>query len=254
MNPSMIWRSNSWLIAVLATALAGCATGGSPDPRDPLEGVNRATFQFNDTLDKYALEPVAHGYVIAVPEPVRSCVGGFFGNLSDAWTAVNNALEGHVHDAGSDVNRVAVNSTVGILGCFDIASGLGIEKHKKDFGITLGTWGIGPGYYVVLPLFGPSDVRDTAGLVADFETDPVGYLYPIWQRNTLTGVRIVDQRSQLLGAGNLLEGAALDKYVFVRDGYFTRRRSQIYNGNPPDEPEDNGANPLQDPQKPAPPK
>jgi phospholipid-binding lipoprotein MlaA len=238
--------------AVLVGVLSGCATTNTADPRDPLEGLNRATFQFNDTLDKYALEPIAHGYTIVVPQPVRSCIGGVFGNFSDAWTAVNNMLEGNAHDAGSDVNRVAVNSTVGLLGCFDIASGMGLEKHHKDFGITLGTWGIGPGYYVVIPLLGPSDVRDTAGLVVDFETDPVGYLYPIWQRNTITGVRIIDTRSQLLGAGNLLEGAALDKYVFVRDGYYTRRRSQVYNGNPPDEEDDTSPNPLQTPQKPAP--
>ena len=240
-------------VAVLVGLLSGCATtSNTADPRDPLEGLNRATFQFNDTIDKYALEPVARGYANVIPQPVRSCIGGVFGNFSDAWTAVNNLLEGNAHDAGSDINRVAVNSTVGILGCFDVASGMGLDKHHKDFGITLGTWGIGPGYYVVIPLLGPSDVRDTAGLFVDFKTDPVGYLYPVWQRNTLTGVRIIDARSQLLGAGSLLEGAALDKYVFVRDGYFTRRRSMIYNGNPPDEEEDTAPNPLQTPQKPAP--
>jgi phospholipid-binding lipoprotein MlaA len=237
---------------VVLGLFSGCATSNIADPRDPLEGLNRATFQFNDTLDRYALAPVAHGYVNVVPEPIRSCIGGVFGNFSDAWTAVNNALEGNLHDAGSDVNRVAVNSTIGILGCFDPASGMGLDKHRKDFGITLGTWGVSPGYYVVLPLFGPSDLRDTVGLVVDFETDPVGYLYPVWQRNTISGVRIVDQRSQLLDASNLLEGAALDKYLFVRDGYFTRRRSQIYNGNPPDEAGDISVNPLQNPEKPTP--
>jgi phospholipid-binding lipoprotein MlaA len=233
--------------------LAGCATPGPADPRDPLESVNRATFEFNDDLDRAVLAPVARGYTYVIPEPVRDCVGNVFGNMSDAWTAVNNLLEGNPHDGGSDICRVAVNTTVGLGGCFDVASGMGLDKHKKDFGLTLGVWGFAPGPYIVLPLFGPSDLRDSAGLVVDFETDPVGYLYPTWQRNIIEGVRVIDARSQLLNAGNLLDSAALDKYVFVRDGYFTRRRSQIYNGNPPDEPDDTQPNPLQTPQQPAPP-
>lgn len=249
--------SSNCRLALAATLLvsgllSGCATTGTSDPRDPLESVNRATFQFNDGLDRVVLAPVARGYTYVVPEPVRDCVGNVFGNMSDAWTAVNNLLEGNAHDGGSDICRVAVNTTVGLGGCFDVASGMGLDKHKKDFGLTLGVWGVAPGPYIVLPLFGPSDLRDSAGLVVDIEADPLGYLYPTWERNIIEGVRIIDARSQLIGAGNLLDSAALDKYVFVRDGYFTRRRSQIYNGNPPDEPDDTATNPMQTPQQPAP--
>jgi phospholipid-binding lipoprotein MlaA len=228
--------------------LSGCAAT-SPDPRDPLEGINRGTYKFNDALDKAVLKPVAQGYNAVLPQPVRNCVGNIFGNLGDLYTGVNNLIEGYPHDAGSDVCRVAVNTTVGVLGCFDVASGMGFTKHKKDFGITLGVWGVSPGPYIVLPLFGPSDVRDTGGLVVDLYADPVGYLYPVWQRNTLEGIRLIDTRASLLGAGNLLQGAALDEYVFVRDGWFTRRRSQIYNGNPPDDAEPDADTPATNPQQ-----
>lgn len=226
--------------AASALQLAGCASTNTHDPRDPLESVNRATYAFNDTLDRAVLKPVAQGYNAIVPLPARNCVGNIFGNVSDAYTGVNNLLEGRFHDAGSDVCRVAVNTTVGVLGCFDVATGMGFQKHKKDFGITLGTWGVPPGPYLVIPFFGPSDARDAVGLVGDELADPLGYIYPVRPRNIILGVRIVDTRAQLLGASNLLQGAALDEYVFVRDGWYARRRSQVYNGNPPDDEDDNG--------------
>jgi phospholipid-binding lipoprotein MlaA len=230
------------------TFFSGCAAT-APDPRDPLEGINRATYKLNDALDKAVLKPVAQGYNAVLPQPVRNCVGNVFGNIGDLYTGVNNLLEGNAQDAATDVCRVAVNSTMGVLGCFDVASSGGLPKHKKDFGITLGVWGIGPGPYLVLPFFGPSDVRDGVGLVADLYADPIGYIYPVWQRNTIEVVRIIDTRASLLGAGNLLQGAALDEYVFVRDGWFTRRRSQIYNGNPPDEPDSDADEPGVNPQQ-----
>lgn len=222
------------LCTIGALFLSGCAVT-SPDPRDPLESINRATYKFNDALDKAVLKPVAQGYTAVLPQPVRTCVSNVFGNIGDLYTGVNNLLEGAPADAASDVCRVAVNTTVGVLGCFDVASGMGLTKHKKDFGLTLGVWGVAPGYYVVLPLFGPSDVRDGLALIPDTLADPLGYVYPVWQRNTFEVVRLVNTRASLLGAGNLLQGAALDEYVFVRDGWFTRRRSQVYNGNPPDD-------------------
>jgi phospholipid-binding lipoprotein MlaA len=232
-----------WSLCLLGIALGGCATThGAADPRDPLESVNRATYQLNDTLDKYALKPVAQGYNAVLPQGVRNCVSNVFGNIADLSTAANNLLEGNGADAVSDACRVAINSTVGVLGCFDVAAGMGFEKHRKDFGITLGVWGVPPGPYIVLPFFGPSDARDTVGLVGDLYSDPVGYVYPVWQRNTAEGVRIIELRASFIDAGNLLQGAALDEYVFVRDGYLTRRRFQIYNGNPPDEDTDDDSN------------
>jgi len=234
--------------------LAGCATNTTHDTRDPLEGINRTTYELNKKIDQTVLKPVAKAYNAVLPQPVRNCVGNVFGNISDLYTGANNLLEGRVHDAGSDVCRVAVNTTAGVLGCFDVASGMGFEKHQKDFGITLGVWGVQPGIYIVLPFFGPSDVRDSAGFVVDLYADPVGYVYPVWQRNTAEGVRIIDTRASLLGASNLLQGAALDEYVFVRDGWFSRRLSQIYNGNPPDTGDsesDSGDAPALSPEKPS---
>jgi phospholipid-binding lipoprotein MlaA len=221
---------------VAALCLGGCAsTSGPGDPRDPFEKVNRVTYSVNSNLDKYLLKPVAQGYNFILPQPVRTCVNNVFGNIGDLSTMANNFLEGNFSDAGSDACRIAINSTVGLLGCIDVASSHGFTKHRKDFGITLGVWGVSPGPYVVLPFFGPSDVRDSVGLVGDLYSDPVGYVYPVWQRNTAEGIRIIDTRASLISAGNLLSGAALDEYVFVRDGYLTRRRYLIYNGNPPDD-------------------
>jgi len=226
-------------LSVGVLVLGGCATSKGPgDARDPFESVNRATYSFNTTLDKVAIKPVAQAYNAVVPQPVRSCVANVFGNISDAYTGVNNLLEGNGADAFSDLCRVSINTTAGVLGCFDVAAGMGYDKHRKDFGITLGVWGVAAGPYVVLPFFGPSDVRDTVGLVGDLYADPVGYLYPVWQRNTAEGVRIIELRAGFIDAGNLLQGAALDEYIFVRDGYLTRRRFQIYNGNPPDDYDD----------------
>ncbi len=214
---------------------AGCASTPASDPRDPFENLNRATYKLNKTLDDAILKPVAQGYNTVLPQPVRTCVSNIFANIGDLPIAANNLLEGNIADAASDACRVLINTTIGLAGCIDVATKTGLSKHHKDFGITLGTWGVGPGPYLVLPFFGPSDLRDSAGLLVDLEIDPLGYLYPVWQRNTIEGVRIIDTRASLIGAGNLLQSAALDEYVFLRDGYLSRRRYQIYNGNPPDE-------------------
>ncbi|HEX7987439.1 MAG TPA: VacJ family lipoprotein, partial [Duganella sp.] len=145
--------------------LAGCA---GPNPRDPYESYNRAMFSFNDKVDTYALKPVATVYRDVTPSFVQTGVGNFFGNLGDAWTAVNNLLQGKGEAGMTDVTRFALNSTLGILGLFDIASEAGLQKHKEDFGQTLGTWGVSSGPYLMLPLLGPSTVRDTVALPADF--------------------------------------------------------------------------------------
>jgi phospholipid-binding lipoprotein MlaA len=217
--------------------LSGCA---GPNPRDPYESFNRAMFSFNDTVDTYALKPVATAYKNVLPSFVQTGVNNFFGNLADAWSAVNNLLQGNGQAGMSDVSRFALNSTLGIVGLFDIASEAGLQKHKEDFGQTLGVWGVPSGPYLMLPLLGPSTVRDTVALPADYKGDIWSYKEPTYIRNTGTVLRVVDARANLLDASSLLEDAALDRYEFIRDGYLQRRESQIH----PD-----GDGPMRQPKK-----
>ena len=210
--------------------LAGCA---GPNPRDPYESYNRAMFNFNDTVDTYALKPVATGYKNVTPSFVQTGVSNFFGNLGDAWTAINQLLQGNGEAGMSDVSRFALNSTLGVLGLFDIASEAGLPKHKEDFGQTLGKWGVQSGPYVMLPLLGPSTLRDTVGLPLDIVADPWSHKDPTNVRTIGSVVRVVDQRAALLDASTLLEDAALDRYEFIRDGFLQRRQSQVYDGDVP---------------------
>jgi phospholipid-binding lipoprotein MlaA len=220
----------------LAMALVGCAS--TTNPKDPLEGFNRAMFTFNDKLDKVALKPAASAYQSTLPSFVQTGVGNFFGNIGDVWTAVNNLLQGKVADGFSDIARVAINTTLGLVGLIDIGTEAGFQKHKEDFGQTLAKWGVGPGPYIVLPLLGPSTLRDTVALPVDFKGDLWLYQDPVRVRNTGSVIRIIDKRAALLDAGNLIEDAALDPYQFVRDAYLQRRLSQIYDGDVPNEKKD----------------
>jgi phospholipid-binding lipoprotein MlaA len=218
-------------IAALAFAMGACATPANP--RDPYEKFNRAMFTFNDTIDQAALKPAATAYKRVLPTFVQTGVGNFFGNLSDAWSAVNNLLQGKGQAGMSDVTRFALNSTLGIAGLLDIASEAGLHKHNEDFGQTLGTWGVPSGPYLMLPLLGPSTVRDTAALPLDFKADPWAYKKPVRWRNVGTAVRAVDQRATVLDASNLMEEAALDRYEFIRDSFLQRRASLIDDGDGP---------------------
>lgn len=219
--------------ALAASLLAGCATSGNP--KDPIEGFNRAMFAFNDGLDTVLIKPVAKGYDAVLPAPVRTGVTNFFGNIADLFIGVNNLLQGKPDQALSDFGRVVINSTIGILGLFDVATEAGLEKHEEDFGQTFGRWGVGDGAYVVIPFFGPRTVRDTVGLVLDVKADPVANLADVSARNSLLALRVIDNRADLLPADKVIEEAALDKYSYVRDGYLQRRRNLIYDGNPPRE-------------------
>lgn len=222
----------STLLAITAAGLlGGCATSGNP--KDPIEGFNRAMYAFNDAVDRAVVKPVAQGYDAVLPSPVRTGVTNFFGNIADFFIGINNILQGKPGQGASDIGRVLVNSTVGILGIFDVASEMGMEKHEEDFGQTFGHWGVGDGAYVVLPFLGPRTVRDTVGLVLDMKADPVGNIDHVPTRNTLLALRIVDTRADLLPADKVIEEAALDKYAYVRDGYLQRRRNLIHDGNPP---------------------
>ena len=213
-------------IALVAVSLiSGCAS--TSNPKDPYEGFNRAMFSFNDKVDEVALKPVATVYKTALPSFVQTGVGNFFGNIGDVWIAANNLMQGKVEDGMSDVARVMINSSFGIIGVLDIASEAGLPKHNEDFGQTLGKWGFNSGPYVVLPLLGSSTVRDTVALPADLSADPWGYKYPVHVRNLGYGARAIDRRAAALDAGDLIEAAALDKYEFVRDAYLQRRESQV---------------------------
>ena len=231
---SIAHRFKAQLLAlVLAVLVGGCATSGNQ--RDPIEGFNRTMFAFNEGLDTVLIKPVAQGYDTVLPTPVRTGITNFFGNLADLFIGANNLLQGKPDQALSDLGRVAINSTIGILGLFDVATEVGLEKHEEDFGQTFGRWGIGDGAYVVLPVFGPRSVRDTAGLVLDMAVDPVANIDHVPSRNTLAALRLIDTRADLLPADKVIAEAALDKYSYVRDGYLQRRRNLIHDGNPPRE-------------------
>lgn len=218
-------------IVLAASLLGGCATTAN-NPNDPFEGFNRAMFTVNEGLDA-VIKPIAQGYDYAAPQPVKTGIGNFFGNLWDVLTALNNLLQGKGGDGISDVGRVLVNSTIGIGGVFDVASEMGLEKHSEDFGQTLGTWGVGEGPFLYWPIIGPRTTRDTLGWVVDSYTDPVWYVNNVPLRNSMVGVRYIDMRASLLPTDKIVEQAAFDKYSYIRDAYLQYRRSEINDGQAP---------------------
>jgi phospholipid-binding lipoprotein MlaA len=224
-------------LAVVVVALSGCATVDPAyrDPRDPLEGLNRAVYRFNEGFDRAILKPVARGYEAVVPAPVNRGVTNFFSNLDDVSSAINNLLQLKLNRAVSDLGRVVVNTTAGLLGVMDVASNINLPKYGEDFGQTLGAWGLPIGPYVVLPLLGPSSGRGVVGLVGDWYTYPLTYVDSDVVLFSLLGLEAIDRRAGLLGASRVLEQAALDPYSFVRDAYLQKRRSDVYDGNPPPE-------------------
>jgi len=222
---------------LLAGMLAGCATSGG-NPADPLEPLNRVVFSFNDTADKAVIKPVARAYRAVLPGIVRTGVSNFFSNLEDVWISVNDVLQGKFQQGLDDFGRVLFNSTFGIAGIFDFASELGFQKHNEDFGQTLGSWGVGSGAYLVLPILGPSTIRDGFGLLLDTRADLVFYIDGVPVHNSLYGVRAIGNRANLLDASSVIEQAALDKYAFVREAWLQRRRNLVYDGNPPREREE----------------
>lgn len=219
--------------AVVLFLLGGCATTGGGDPRDPFEPVNRTIYKFNDGFDKVLAKPAAEAYRAIVPDLVRTGIGNVFSNIGDVIVALNNALQGKVPDAINDVGRILVNTTLGILGWRDVATELGVPKNNEDFGQTLGRWGFRDGPYIVLPILGPSSLRDTFGWVGDIYTNPLSYIDPTHTRNSVIAFRFVTVRADLLEATNILDTAALDPYEFVRDAYLQRRRNLVYDGSPP---------------------
>lgn len=223
-------------LAFLAAAfLAGCASTGGLEPHDPWEKMNRGTFAFNDAVDRAVLKPAAEGYVRVVPGFAREGVSNFFGNLEDIGTSLNNLLQGKAAEGASDAGRFLVNSTLGVFGLWDVATPMGLEKHTEDFGQTLGWWGFQPGPYLVLPLLGPSTLRDAPARAVDPSWYYSDYVDPEGLWWGLRGLDIVRTRADLLKAEKVLQEAALDRYSFVRDAWWQRRRSQVYDGRPPRE-------------------
>lgn len=226
------------ILTLAVLALGACATVTQNERTakiDPFEGTNRAIFSFNEGLDKHVMKPVAETYQKVLPNPIRQGVTNFFGNIGDIFTAANNLLQGKPSDALNDAARVLINTTIGILGLFDVASDAGLEKHKEDFGQTLGVWGFETGPYLVLPVFGPRNIRDAAGLSVDWTTNFVlnsGTLSAN-QKVAVDSLYVIDNRAQDLGATDLLDEAAIDKYSFVRDSYLQRRRYLVRDGNLP---------------------
>ncbi len=217
------------LVALVSVLLfTGCASGPQADPRDPLEPINRTVYRFNDAVDRAAIKPVATAYQDTVPVFARTSVSNFFHNLGDVWSFFNTLMQGRSVESAQTFMRVNVNTVFGIAGLFDVASEMGIERTRADFGQTLGRWGVDSGPYLVLPLLGPSTLRDTAGLVVDAQGDAVGQgVEDVATRNSLQVLRVVDTRAGLLQAGDLLDDIALDPYTFVRDAYLQRRQSLI---------------------------
>ena len=223
------------LVAALV-AVAGCATvpAGSPPPPagDPWQRFNRKVFAFNEALDEAVLAPVARAYRDVVPELVRRGVSNVFGNVGDIWSAVNHLLQGKVGSGVEMGMRVLSNTFFGIGGLLDPATEMGLTRRSEDLGQTLGVWGLGPGPYLVLPLLGPSTVRDTAGLPFDRYAESA---HTWWGGNpyTLGALQLVSVRAELLSTTQLIGDVSLDKYSFVRDGYLARRLDQVYDGAPP---------------------
>ncbi len=231
------------LLAGVLVLLTGCATSNAPS-RDPFESFNRRMMTFNDGVDSLALKPAATAYKAVLPPIVRTGVSNFFANLGDGWSAVNSALQFKFGDAAENFMRLNVNTFFGLGGILDIASELNIERHKEDLGQTLGRWGVPTGPYLVLPLVGPSTLRDAIALPFDRKADPVGLVDPWGTRYSLYTLRAIDSRSNLLRVGTVIEEAALDKYTFFRDAHLQRRRAEISettsDGNAGQEPKADG--------------
>jgi phospholipid-binding lipoprotein MlaA len=240
-----------WVLA-LALLGAGCATTGpggeaaaapvrTPSPADPWEGFNRSIFSFNDAVDRGLVRPVSEAYVEYTPGPIRTGVSNVFDNVGDIWSSVNQLLQGKFLLGAEMGSRFLINTTLGFYGLFDWASEMGIARNKEDFGQTLGVWGVGTGPYFVIPFVGPSSVRDTVGFAVDREIS-VGNIFTSRKYfNWLTALELVEVRADFLPASRLVDQIALDKYSFLRDGYFARRLNDVYDGNPPKAPEESPA-------------
>jgi phospholipid-binding lipoprotein MlaA len=229
-------------LALALLAVSGCSTinaarGGPGQRLDPWEQWNRKVFNFNEDLDRTVLQPVAVAYTDVVPQPIRVGVANFYNNFADAWSAINNLLQGKIEAAFEDGTRVGTNTVFGLFGILDVASEMGLDHHYQDFGETLARYGVGPGAYMVLPVLGPSTVRDTAALPVNWKGAPPAFFSDTGTQIGLTVLQIVNTRSSLLGATRVIDDIALDKYTFIRDAYLQRRGALIFDSDAPDGPD-----------------
>lgn len=225
-----------WILLFAGLLLTGCATlpAGKPDPRDPWERFNRASFKFNDALDRGIARPVAKAYVKVTPRVMRTGISNVFSNLNTVPTVINDVFQGKFRQAGRDSTRFLLNSTLGLAGLFDPATSAGFENNDEDFGQTLGKWGVESGPYVMLPFLGPSTVRDTFGRGIDQFTEPVNYLEDDSTRYIIRGFDLVDQRASLLDLDEQLN-RSYDRYAFVRNAWLQRREYKVKDGNVEDD-------------------
>ena len=217
------------LIAIITLMLNSVNIVKADENDDPLEPINRAIFEFNEVVDDNILEPVAKGYKYVTPDPVEKGISNFFSNLGEINTIANDLLQLKFQQAAKDSLRFVVNSTIGVLGIFDVATPLGLSKNKEDFGQTLGFWGVPNGPYLVLPFLGPSSFRDAPGTFLDYEMSPMEQLHHE-ERQTLRLINIIETRAKLLRATKILDAAAKDKYIFIRESYLQKRESLVRDG------------------------
>jgi phospholipid-binding lipoprotein MlaA len=232
MSPQ-VKRSLAACAAIVLLALQGCATVKSADARDPWESMNRSIYNFNDAVDTVAVKPLTQAYVNVVPSFVRTGLHNVVSNLGDVWSMANSAMQLKGQHAAESFMRVAVNTVFGLGGVLDIASEMRLERHKEDFGQTLGYWGVKPGPYVVLPILGPSTLRDGLTFPVDYQGEAARRFSDQATRNSLTAVRVVDTRANLLKTVDTVKEASLDPYSFVRDAYLQKRENDVHDGNPP---------------------
>lgn len=227
-------KQRAALVTVLAGSvlLSACATGPDRKPGDPMEPMNRAIYSFNSRIDTAIAQPVARGYQKVTPSPLRQAISNFFSNFGDIDTLANDVLQLKFTAAAEDLMRIAINTTFGVGGLFDVATEARLPRHHQDFGLTMGRWGVPPGPYLVLPLFGPSSLRDAIGRGVDVKFNVLGSVTPAI-RNPLYGVQFVSTRSDMLGATDLLSQAALDPYSFVRDAYVQQRQAAVQEDSTP---------------------
>ena len=231
------------LLSLLGLLTAGCATvapTGEPPSHDPWERMNRQVFEFNEVIDRVAVKPAAQAYQAVVPEPMRRGVRNFYGNLGDFWTAANLMLQAKPRQSLEMFLRAEVNTVFGLGGLLEVADEMGLERFTvEDMGQTLGYWGLKSGPYLVLPFLGPNTLRDTVGLLLDYQDSTINR---VWQeprdRNAAGLLNLLSRRVELLNASRVLDQIALDKYVLLRDAYLARRKNQVYDGNPPEEGKD----------------